>query len=138
VAVIGDTSAIYALYDADDAGHPAARATIEGLHEVIRIPAPILAEIDYLLRARLGQAALLSFLDDVLEGAFVIEELETADWLYCRSLLERYASMDLGLADSCVASLADRRPNSSIFTFDRRDFSVMRRKNGKPFKLIPA
>jgi len=46
VAVIADSGALYALYDADDAHHPAVRAVVEEMYAPLVVPVAILAEVD--------------------------------------------------------------------------------------------
>jgi predicted nucleic acid-binding protein len=57
MAVICDTGAVYAIYDADDAHHHSVLAIFEAESDPFLLPVILLAEIDYLLTARLGAAA---------------------------------------------------------------------------------
>jgi len=68
MALICDTGAVYALYDADDDHHAAAKAVVENETGPLLLPVILLAEIDYLLTARLGTDAALDFLDSVATG----------------------------------------------------------------------
>jgi uncharacterized protein len=54
------------------------------------------------------------------------------------SLMQKYADQQMQLADAAIVHLADRENVATIFTLDRRDFSIYRRANGTPFDLIPA
>lgn len=138
MAIIAGSGAIYGLYDRRDAHHSALRAAIETAHSVILLPAPILGEIDYLLRVRLGNAALLQFLTDVQEGAFVVESITLADLRRCQSLIVKYHDLDLGLTDASVVAIAERYDTNRILTVDQRDFRTIRSIRGKPFHLLPA
>jgi predicted nucleic acid-binding protein len=46
---------------------------------------------------------------------------------------------DLGiqLADASLVHLANREGIDTIFTLDRRDFSVMRKAGGRKLRLLP-
>ena len=79
MALIVDSGAVYALYDADDAHHAAVRRVVEHDPGPLIIPTVILAEIDYLLREFLGVHAELSFFQDVANGAFLLEPLTMTD-----------------------------------------------------------
>ncbi len=57
MAVVCDTGAVYALYDADDAQHAACKAVVESERGPLFLPVVLLAEIDYLLTSRLGADA---------------------------------------------------------------------------------
>ena len=60
MALVADTGALYALYDADDLHHAAVRQVVEGERGPIILPVVILAELDYLLREFLGVKAELA------------------------------------------------------------------------------
>ena len=61
MALIADSGAIYAFYDSRDKHHSAVADLIGEEAETIILPMAILAEIDYLLRARLGTARCCDF-----------------------------------------------------------------------------
>ena len=65
MALIADSGAIYALYDARDRHHAAVTAALDEESETIIVPMAILAEIDYLLRVRIGSRAVLRFLEGI-------------------------------------------------------------------------
>ena len=138
MAIIADSGAVYGLYDLRDASHTRLRKAVETERDLIVLPAPTLGEIDYLLRSRLGNTALLHFLADVQEGAFAIESMTMADVRRCAALIEKYRDLDLGLADASVVALAERLGTDRILTVDQRDFRVLRSARGKPFRLLPA
>ena len=77
-------------------------------------------------------------LDFVSKGLVVCHHLEpaAADWL--KRFLQQYADLGPQLADASLVYLADRLNTDSIFTLDRRDFTVFRSKQGKPFRLLPS
>ena len=50
MALVADTGALYALYDADDLHHAAVRQVVEGERGPIILPVVILAELDYTSR----------------------------------------------------------------------------------------
>ena len=53
-------------------------------------------------------------------------------------MLERYSSLDLGLADASLLVLADRHDVTDILTLDERHFRALSGPRGKPFRLLPA
>lgn len=138
MAIIADSGAVYGLYDRRDAFHNGLRAAIEAARDPIILPAPILGEIDYLLRVRLGNAALLRFLEDIQEGAFVVETVTLADLRRCAVLIAKYRDLDLGLSDASVVTVAERLGANRILTVDQRDFRAIRSVQGKPFRLLPT
>jgi predicted nucleic acid-binding protein len=99
---------------------------------------PVLSEIDYLLRKKLGIRAELDFVDDIRAGAFTLEPCLPHDLTRCASLIESYRDLDLGLADACVVATAERIGTLRILTVDERHFRVIRTASGKPLTLLPA
>lgn len=104
MALIADPSGIYALYDAVDRHHAAARAVLRKERGPIIIPMAVLGELDYLLREFLSIDAELDFLQAVETGALTIEPLTAVDVVRCRNLITAYRSLDLGLADAAAFS----------------------------------
>src|SRR5580700_9817119 len=102
MAWICDTGAIYALYDADDLNHAAARAVVESEIGTLFLPIVLLAEIDYLLTSRLGTDAALDFLVSVDANSFTLVVPSSEDMARCRDLVRQYRDMQLGLADAMV------------------------------------
>jgi predicted nucleic acid-binding protein len=100
------------------------------------IPDAILAEIDYLLRNRLGVSAELDFLEELLAGTYTLYRLDSQDFLRCQELLSRYRNLNLGLADTSVMATAERLNTYRVLTLDERDFRAVRLK--KPLVILPA
>src|SRR5215213_11752543 len=108
MAVVCDTGAIYALYDADDVHHAACRTLVEVERGPLFLPVVLLAEIDYLLGTRLGAGAALEFLESLETDAFTLVDLAADDVPRCRELIGRYRDLPLGLADASVVATAER------------------------------
>ncbi len=138
MAVIADSGALYGLYDRSDKHHQRLRLALQAERGPIIIPTPILSEIDYLLRVRLGVAAELDFLDDILGGSFNLEQFGHQDLVRSRALVAKYRELDMGLADAAVIATAERLRVDRILTVDVRDFRAVRTESGKPFVLLPA
>lgn len=138
MALVADSGALYALYDRRDRNHRAVTEAVALETGAILIPAAVLAEIDYLLRVRLGAAAEERFLEGIEKGAFTVEPFTLEDASFCRKLLVRYREMDLGLADASVVAVAERRGILRLLTVDERHFRAIRTTAGKRFTLLPA
>ena len=101
------------------------------------VPAPVTAEVDYLLaNSRVPEAA-RSFLRDIAAGRFIVECLTPSEYLTVLQLGSRYAALKPGLADLSVVVLADRFRTRRIFTLDQRHFRAMQSLDGEPFVLLP-
>ena len=54
-----------------------------------------------------------------------------------QSVMEQCENRHPQLADACLVYLAHREKIDTVFTLDRRDFSVYRAPGRKPFHLLP-
>ena len=79
MALICDTSGLYALYDAADDEHEATRYAVESEIGPLLIPVVLLAEVDFLLHSRLGTDAALYFIEAVKQGEFTLVPLMDTD-----------------------------------------------------------
>ena len=70
-------------------------------------------------------------------GAVELADLGSSDMRRVREVLDQYDSLNPQFADACLVHLAEREGIDTIFTLDRRDFSVYRTKRGKAFRLLP-
>lgn len=102
------------------------------------IPAPVTAEVDYLLRQHGGPQAARRFLEDVAAGRFRVESLTQTEHGLALALHDRFAALDLGLADLSVAILAFRYRTRRLLTFAERDFRAIIPLQGDTFILLPA
>lgn len=102
------------------------------------IPAPVTAEIDYLLGQRFGPPARRAFLEDLRARRYESPGLDAHDYEAALELDRRYADLNLGLADLSVAVIARKLGSRRIMTFDERRFRVVRPLQGGMFTLLPA
>lgn len=133
-----DAGPIVALADPQD---PARDAILEALGSEagpLVIPAPITAEIDYLLGRRLGPHARRAFVVDLAAGRFASVGLAREDHVAVLDLDARYAALELGLADCALVVLAGRYRTTRILTFDERHFRAVTPLHGEAFTILPA
>lgn len=52
--------------------------------------------------------------------------------------IERYADLEIGLADASVVVLAERLQVVDVLTLDERHFRTMLGPGNAPFRLLPA
>jgi predicted nucleic acid-binding protein len=134
--ILLDTSGLLANYDRRDRHHAAVVPLLQRPQRRILSPF-VLAELDYLVAQIAGQAAELTVLDDVADGAYELAPLSAADIGVARALIARYADLQLGLADASIVVLANRYDCRDILTLDQRHFRVVSRADGQPFRLLP-
>lgn len=98
----------------------------------------VLAELDYLLATRVGQAAQHALLKEVEEGAFQLETFTASDMGRALGVMERFSSLEVGVADASLVVLAERHRLTWILTLDERHFRVLPAFESRPFDILPA
>jgi uncharacterized protein len=137
LTLVIDAAPLVALGDARDPRHERILAILEGESGPLAIPAPVTAEIDYLIRRRGGRVAAQRFMEDIATGRFIVEGLTMAEHGLALELDRKYGDLELGLADLSVVVLAGRLRTDRLLTFDERDFRAVRPLTGGHFKLLP-
>jgi predicted nucleic acid-binding protein len=102
------------------------------------LPAPVAAEVDYLLGVRFGEAARRAFLGDLAAQRYDVVCLEPADYRTVAELDARYSDLGLGLADCSILVLAERYGTRRVLSFDERHFRTVAPLQGGSFTLLPA
>lgn len=138
MTLVVDAAPLIALLDESDPRLSSVADVLEYEIGDIVLPAPVSAEVNYLIGQRLGRMARRVFLADVVARRFRVECLEPDDYDVILWLDERYADLDVGLADLSVVVLAHRFRTQRILTFDERHFRALRPLNGGAFTLLPA
>jgi len=137
VALILDTGPLFASIDRKDPAHAACRRLLENTDEALVIPAPVLFEMDFWIRKELHVSPLLTLLEQVTEGAFLVEDLTPADYLRVRDLCDRYSDSDLGLVDAAVLAVVERLNEPKLATLDHRQFRMLRPRHVDSLILLP-
>jgi predicted nucleic acid-binding protein len=91
-----------------------------------------------MVRRRGGPAAGRSFLEDLSQGRFQMENLDREELTLALETHNRYADLNLGLTDLSVVVLAHRHRTTRLLTFDLRDFRTVTPLQGGAFQLLPA
>jgi predicted nucleic acid-binding protein len=130
-----DTGVVYALADRHDAWHGPVRRYLESHPDTLLLPMAILAEVAYLLRERIGNAAEVAFAGSLAAGEVAVEKLATSDFPRTVELMKTYPS--LGLVDATIVATAERLKLTSIATTDRRHFGSVRPAHTLRFTLVP-
>jgi hypothetical protein len=137
VALVLDTGPLLASIDRGDAQHQACVRLLESTVETLLIPSPVLSELDYWLGAYSGPPAQAAFVDDLIDGTFVVENLEAEDYLRIRDLIGRYADARIGFVDAAVLAVVERLREPKLATLDRRHFGLLRPRHVEALRLLP-
>lgn len=101
------------------------------------IPDIVLAETAHMLRYRIGQAAVLNFLDVLVASSLQLEPVLKSDLQRAREIMATYSSADFDLADCCIMAMSERLNITQICSLDTRDFSIFRPKHCDYLQLLP-
>ena len=102
------------------------------------LPAPVAAEVDYLLGVRFGEAARRAFLSDLAAQRYDVACLDAGDYRAVAEFDARYSDLGLGLADCSIVVLAERYETRRLLSFDERHFRTVAPLQGGAFELLPA
>jgi predicted nucleic acid-binding protein len=138
VTVVIDAGPLVAFADEADPRYAAVQTIMLTEPGSLVIPAPVTAEADYLIGARVGEAARCLYLEDLASGPFEVECLTRLEYSRIATLERQYADLRLGLADLSLVVIAARLRCTRIVTFDERRFRAIRPLHGEAFTLLPA
>jgi predicted nucleic acid-binding protein len=134
--VLIDAGPLVAVVSRDDAHHERCVAELAQLGTPLLTCWPVLTEVLWLVRR--DPAAIGGLFRGFADGLWALTPLggEALPWL--ESFLHRYRRVGAQLADACLVYLAEREEIDTVFTLDRRDFSVYRYRKKKSLKLLPG
>jgi hypothetical protein len=130
-----DTGPLVALLSAVDAQHRLCLDTFAKLDPPLLTCWPVLTEAAWILRKQYRPLDRIA--DAHSAGIFQISELGGDDLAEIAAIMRRYENIGLQLADAALVHLADREGIRTVFTLDRRDFSIIRLKRNRVLRLIP-
>jgi predicted nucleic acid-binding protein len=135
--IVLDTSGLLAAIDSSQRRHQSARRALESDAGPLLLSPFVLAELDYLLSTRIGVEAETLLLNEVAEGAYVLEGFGPDEVRATIELIERYQELGIGLADASIVVIDGRAGTTRILTLDERHFRAIRPLRGRVFQLLP-
>jgi predicted nucleic acid-binding protein len=137
-AVIVDTSALLAYFDASEPDHDAVATDLDATDDPLVVSPYVVAELDYLLVTRHGVGAELAVLEELSGGAWDLAGFGAGDLAQARSVVAKYGDQAIDVADASNVVLAQRYRTRTIETLDHRHFDVLRPLAGGRFTVLPA
>jgi predicted nucleic acid-binding protein len=131
--LVVDTGPIVALLNKKDQYHDWAVQTFEGLEPPLYTCEAVLAEAAWLVRKLSGGPA--AILDLLIRNVVLVEFRADHELLALRTLITKYASVPMSLADACLVRMTEIEPQSEVVTLDS-DFRLYRRSGRLAIKLI--
>ena len=136
--ILLDTSGLFAALVRNQRAHEAARAALEAVGPPYLLSPFVLAELDYFFAREAGVGPELSFLGEVVSGAYDLVPFLGDDVAAAAGVIDRYRDLRIGLADASIVVLAGRFQTERVLTLDERHFRALRTPGGKPFTVLPA
>ena len=133
--VLVDTGPIVAILSKSDQHHQVCLAHLRRLSGPLLTCWPVIVEAAWLLRR--DSAAVEKLLQSFQAKPLTLAPLDEMDVPGIVEILVKYRGLKLQLADAALLHVANRGNIQTVFTLDRRDFKVLRLRNGKRLKLIP-
>lgn len=141
--VVADTNALFRVFVQSERRHEEHRKALGRIGHLVVSPL-VLAELDYLLTARVGAEAAANALEFIAKQADTkrFEVPDTAPHLHTAiAVMRGYPDADqgrgVGLADAMNVALAAAYRTETVFTSDKH-FRIMRPLTGRPaFRLLP-
>jgi uncharacterized protein len=137
MALVLDTGPLLAVLDAADPDHGRCASLLSDTDEDLVVPILVLAELDYWCHQRLGSGAWISFMEDLLAGAYRLETATLADLARCREIQVQYEDQAVGVVDASVLALVERLGEGRLATLDHRHFRVLRPAHIEALQLLP-
>ena len=133
--VLLDTGPLVAILSREDFHHRACVAQLRMIAPPLLTCWPVITEAAWLLRQHplAVQRLLASFTKQWIKLLALAER----DAEPIGKILQRYRKLNAQLADAALVHLAEREGLDTVFTLDRRDFSVYRFSGKRSFRLLP-
>ena len=133
--ILVDAGPLVALADRTDVHHAACLNALGRFRESLATVWPAITEAVYLVsRWPRAQDEILNL---VGTGALRILAFGREDMPRVRTLMEKYRDLPMDLADAALVRVAEREHIKTVFTIDRRDFSLYRPLGLGRFKVVP-
>jgi len=133
--VLVDTGPLVAIRNPYDSQHARCIATLRQIKSPLLTCWPVVTEAAWMLRH--NPLLTRRLLRSVADGNLEVLEIDGGESSEIESLFARYADLSPQLADAALLHLAQRDGLDTVFTLDRRDFSVFRLRANKRLRLLP-
>jgi uncharacterized protein len=135
VRVLVDTGPLIAILSPLDHYHEVCVRALASLKGPLLTCWPVITEAAWLLRDH--ARAFENLLGNTNGGFLEVLPITGKDSGQIVDILKRYASLRPQFADATLVHLANREDIRTIFTLDRRDFSVYRSARKRAFRILP-
>lgn len=127
--IVADTGPLVAAANLDDVAHQLAAALVTEIGQDLIVLDPVIAEVDYLMRARIGSDTARKFLRSLTAGEHRVAPVSPGVFRRAVELDAQYADLELGIVDAAVMAYAERN-ELPVLTFDFRHFRASKPASG--------
>jgi len=133
--ILVDAGPMVALLRRADQHHRRCVAALRRVRDPLCTVWPAVTEAMFLLSDRPdAQSALAGKLES---AAIALLPLDRCDMPRIRELMAKYGDLPMDFTDAALVRAAERDGLETIFTTDRRDFSVYRISGRRRFRIVP-
>jgi uncharacterized protein len=133
--ILADTGPLVAILSREDEYPAACVSTLREMSGPLLSCWPVITEAAWLLRK--SPRAVQQLLRSIDGGFLELLPLAGAEAEAIAALMKRYEDIHPQLADIVLVYLANREKIDTIFTLDRRDFSIYRSGRRTTFRIVP-
>lgn len=133
--ILMDTGPLVAMANAGDAQHETVLDELDRMHDDLVSTWVVIGKAAWSLRKRPSavEEMLSAFVSDIFRLYRLYEE--SLPWI--SKFLRKYADLGAQLADASLMYVAEKEKIDTVFTLDRRDFSVYRTNKNRALKIVP-
>lgn len=133
--ILVDTGPLVAMLRPDDAYHRTCIDQARTLPYPFLTSWPVITEAAWLLRT--SSDGVSKLLEQMERGLVTPLDLDAAAVPWIRTFVEKYRDLGAQLADASLCYLGEREGLNTVFTLDRRDFTVYRARDNRSYVLLP-
>jgi uncharacterized protein len=133
--ILADTGPLVAIFSPHDTEHETCVQSLRSMSGPLLSCWPVITEASWLLRG--SPRAVRQLLLSIDGGSLTLLPLAGAEAKEISAVMKKYADIRPQFADAALVYLAHRERIETIFTLDRRDFSIYRNRRGRPFRIVP-
>jgi uncharacterized protein len=133
--ILVDAGPMVALLRRADQHHARCVAALRRIRDPLCTVWPAVTEAMFLLSDRPDAQAALA--DKLEAGAISLLPLDRGDLPRIRELMAKYGDLPMDFTDAALVRAAERDGLDTVFTTDRRDFSVYRIAGRRRFRIVP-
>lgn len=132
--ILVDTGPLVAVLSREDSQHQACIEALRTMEGPLYSCWPVITEAAWLLRS--SPRAVQRLLESTETGFLELLPLSGDEASAIAAVMKKYQNIRPQLADAALVYLAGREQIETIFTFDRRDFSIYR-TGRRLFRILP-